>query len=332
MRAVRLFGRNDLRLSDEPPPVPPPGEHLVHITAVGICGSDLHWLSEGGIGETHLERPLVLGHEFAGEVDLGDGKRAVAVDPAGTCGRCYFCLDGDPNLCESTRFAGHGYQDGALREFMAWPEHCLVFLPEGFTAADGAMLEPLGVAVHAVNLGKVKPGMKVGVFGSGPIGLLTLQVARAAGATRIVATDLYDHRLEAASRLGATEVYTARNAAEASEIMRSTGGLDVAFDAAGTDEAIEAAVESVRPGARVVLIGIPSEDKTTIRASTVRRKGLTVKWARRMGHTYPAAIELVRAGRVDVRSIISHRFPLERYDEAFRVALSREGLKVVIEP
>lgn len=331
MRVVRLHGPRDLRIGTEPEPIPPAGERLVRITAVGICGSDLHWMQDGAIGETRLERPLVLGHEFAGVVDSEVGGAMVAVDPAVTCGTCVRCQEGDPNLCESTRFAGHGLNDGALQEYLSWPDHCLVSLPSGFTPADGAMLEPLGVAIHSVDLGKVRPGMSVGVFGSGPIGLLTLQVARVAGATRIVATDLLEHRLEAATKLGAHEVFRARGGMEADAIVESTGGVDVAFDAAGTNEALAAAVESVRPGGRVVVIGIPSEDETLITASTVRRKGLTIKWVRRMKHTYPRAIELVRSGAVDVRSMISHTFPLEQFDAAFRVALSREGLKVMIQ-
>ena len=332
MRVVRLHGPRDLRMGTEPEPVPPAGERLVRITAVGICGSDLHWMAEGAIGETRLERPLVLGHEFAGVLDSANGGAAVAVDPAVTCGTCLRCQEGDPNLCEGTRFAGHALNDGAMQEYLSWPDHCLVPLPSEFSAADGAMLEPLGVAIHAVDLGKVRPGFSVGVFGSGPIGLLTLQVARAAGATKLIATDLLDHRLEAARRLGAHEVFRARGGMESGGIVEATGGVDVAFDAAGTNEALAAAIESVRPGGRVVVIGIPSEDETVLTASTVRRKGLTVKWVRRMKHTYPRAIELVRSGAVDVRSMISHTFPLERYDEAFRVALSREGLKVMIQP
>ena len=333
MKVLRVHGPGDLRLASEPVPVVPKGWEMVRVRAVGICGSDLHWLEDGYIGKDYLETPLVLGHEFAGVVATGSGEQLMAVDPAIPCGSCDRCLEGNPNLCGMVRFAGHAGDDGALRTCMPWPSSCLHPLPEGMTAADGAMLEPLGVAMHAVDLGRVSPGMCVGVFGCGPIGLLIVQVARVAGATTIVATDLLDHRLDAARRCGADLTYEAAGGAEVDEIMRTVeDGVDVAFEAAGTSEAVHTAIELARAGGRVVLVGIPGTDTTSFRASTVRRKGLTVQWSRRMKHTYPRAVALVRSGRIDVRTIVSHAFSLDDHRTAFGVALRREGLKVVIVP
>jgi L-iditol 2-dehydrogenase len=245
------------------------------------------------------------------------------------------CDEGQPNLCPSVRFAGHGEQDGGLREWIAWPERCLVPLPEPFTAADGAMLEPLGVALHALDLAHVRPGSSVGIFGCGPIGLLALQVARAAGAGRLFATDLAErpHRLEAARSLGAT-VFPADVGHAAQAIVQAAGGLgvDAAIEAAGADEAVAAAVEAARPGARVVLAGIPASERTSFSAATARRKGLTLALVRRMKHTYPRAIRLVESGAVDVRSCVSRSFPLEQAAAAFAAADAREGLKIVVEP
>jgi L-iditol 2-dehydrogenase len=167
MKVVRLHAAGDVRPHEEPMPQPGPGESLVRVTAVGICGSDLHWFAEGAIGDAGFAQPLVLGHEFAGVTE--DGRR-VAVDPAIPCGRCELCQAGHPNLCENQRFAGYSDTDGGLREYLAWPNRCLVPLPDALSDADGAMLEPLGIAVHAVDLAKIKPGMTVGVFGCGPIG------------------------------------------------------------------------------------------------------------------------------------------------------------------
>ncbi len=330
MRVARLHGHGDLRLHDEPAPAPRAGEALVRVRAVGICGSDLHWFGEGGIGDTRLERPLVLGHEIAAET--ADG-RLVAVDPAIPCGACRPCTEGNPNLCEAVRFAGHAGDDGAMREWMAWPERCLIPLPASFTAADGVMLEPLGVAIHAVDLAHVRPGATVGVFGCGPIGLLLVQVARAAGAAKVVATELASrpHRLEAA-RAASAETFAADAGREGRAIRAATGGLDVAIEAAGKDEAVDAAVEAVRPGARVVLAGIPGGLRTSFPAATARRKGITFVMVRRMKHTYPRAIELVERGVVDVRSAVTHRFGLEDSPAAFALAARRDGLKVVIEP
>jgi L-iditol 2-dehydrogenase len=346
MKAIRLHATSDLQFHNEPVPEPESDECLVRVEAVGICGSDLHWFSEAGIGDAQLNHPLVLGHEFAGVTESG---RRVAVDPAIPCGECEFCQHGHPNLCERMRFAGHAAQDGALREWLAWPEKQLFPLPEALSSADGAMLEPLGVAIHAADLAKLRPGMTVGVFGCGPIGLLLVQLARLSGASHILATDLLPHRVEAAKSFGAQHAFladgspsteltpsrrsTGRARPELSEIRAATGGrgVDVAFEAAGEQEAVDDAFTAVVPGGKVILAGIPSEDRTSFSASIARRKGLTIKMVRRMKHTYPRAIELVSKGLVDVRSIVTHRFPLAEAREAFRLAQRREGLKIIIE-
>jgi L-iditol 2-dehydrogenase len=300
-----------------------PGE-LIKITSASICASDLGYIEMGST--------MVLGHELAGVTE--DGRR-VALDPAIPCQACDLCLEGHPNLCEEIRFAGHGEDDGGLREWLAWPERCLFPLPASLSDADGAMLEPLGVALHAVDLAHLRPGSRVGVFGCGPIGLLVLQAARILGAARLFATDLLErpHRLEAARRLGAV-VFAAQGGREARAIRDAMGGpgLDAAIETAGENAAVDAAIEAVRPGARVVLAGIPAEERTSFRASTARRKGLTLVLSRRMKHTYPRAIRLVEGGQVDLRSPVTHRFPLERGLEAFSVAARREGLKVLVQP
>lgn len=335
MKAIRIHGPGDLRLHHEADPVPGAGETLVAVGAVAICGSDLHWFSKGSIGGDGLERPLILGHEFSGVISDGDGRPTrVAVDPAVPCGVCRHCLEGHPNLCQRQRFAGHGSDDGALREQLVWPDRCLYPLPDSLDVVDGALLEPLGVALHAADLGGIKPGMRVGVFGCGPIGLLLVQLARLGGATRVIATDLLPHRLEAAHALGATSVIPAENGVEHRDIWAAAGqeGVDVAFEVAGEEAAVETAIASAAPGATVVLVGIPADDRTSFHAATARRKGLTIKLCRRMKHTYPRAIRLVESGMVDLQALVTHRFPIDEYEQAFAVAVRREGLKVVIEP
>lgn len=334
MRVLQLNQAGDLRIGQQPRPEPGSNEALVRVTAVGICGSDLHWLVEGNIGDSSLVKPLVLGHEFAGVVMAGEASQErVAVDPAVPCERCEFCRKGHPNLCLDIIFAGHSPYDGALREFIAWPKRHLYPLPDSLSDADGAMLEPLGVALHSVDLAHLKAGMSVGVFGCGPIGLLTLQVARVAGASQIIATDRIDHRLDAARSLGATVVIKSYGGAENGEVLSATNqrGVDVAFEAAGENQAVETALYACKPGGVAILAGIPEDDQTTFTASQARRKGLTIKLVRRMKHTYPRAIKLVQNGQVDVRSLVTHRFSLERYQEAFAVAEKREGIKVIVE-
>jgi len=335
VKVARLHGVGDIRIAHEEQPIPGPGESLVRVTAVGLCGSDLHWFTEGGIGDAQLARPLVLGHEFAGVVEggLDDGRR-VAVDPARPCGACEQCLEGNRNLCPSVRFAGHGTNDGGLRDFLAWPTALLHPVPDALSDADAAMLEPLGVALHAHDLGKARVGGSVAVIGCGPIGLCLVQLARAAGARQVVAVEPLGHRREAAGSMGADVVLDAGADDVRATLAEATDGrgVDVAFEVAGNDDAVALAVAAARPGGRVVLAGIPGQDATTFPASVARRKGLTFKLSRRMKGMEPRATRLAADGRVDVSSIISHTFPLARVDEAFRVASDRVGLKIIVSP
>lgn len=190
MKAIRLHAAGDLRMHEEPVPFPADGETLVRVAAVGICGSDLQWFEQGGIGDARLTAPLILGHEFAGTTDSG---RRVAVDPAVSCGECELCRVGNPNLCEKVEFAGHGRQDGALREFLSWPSRACFPIPEPLTFADGVMLEPLGVALHAVDLAHLRHEMRVAALGCGPIGLLVIQLMRLFGVKYIFAAEALPH-------------------------------------------------------------------------------------------------------------------------------------------
>ena len=319
MKALRLHGPGDLRLGDEPEPTPGEGELLLRVRAVGLCGSDRHWFVEGSIGDAVLSRPLVLGHEFAATIESGPraGER-VAVDPADPCRRCSVCLSDRPHLCPELRFAGHGATDGALRTLLAWPERLVHPLPDSLSDAEGALLEPLGVALHALDLGHVRAGAAAGVFGCGPLGLLLVQLLRMVGAL-VLADEPLPHRLEAAKQLGAS---------------RPPGeGVDVAFEVAGEDEALARAIDEVRPGGRVVVVGIPEGDRTSFTASTARRKGLTIALCRRMRSTdLPRAARLAETGRVELAPLVSARFALSEWQQAFGDLVERRGLKAVVEP
>ncbi|MEO3853785.1 alcohol dehydrogenase catalytic domain-containing protein [Acrocarpospora sp. B8E8] len=319
MRVSRLHGVADIRLTDEPIPQVGPGMTLVRVTAVGLCGSDLHWYAEGGIGDATITTPLVVGHEFAGVIEGGPAHgRRVAVDPAIPCETCTSCRGGYRNLCPYVRFAGHDRLDGGLQEMIAWPTELLHALPDGVSDSDGAMLEPLGVALHAFDLGHLHLGGTVAVVGCGPIGLLLIQLARLAGASTIIAVEPLPHRAEAARRFGA--------------VLPENAQADVVFEVAGNDAAVDTALELARPGGRVVLVGIPDEDRTSFRASLARRKGLTLALVRRMNDVYPRAIRLVEEGKIDVSSLVTARYPLTETPAAFIAATRRQGLKIVIEP
>lgn len=326
VRAARLYRSRDIRVADEAVPAADAGEVLVRVTAVGICGSDLHWWTEGEIGDARLARPLVLGHEGAGVIVDGPRRgQRVAIDPAIPCETCRACRDGYRNLCYRIRFAGHGGTDGMLRELMPWPARLLHPVPDQVSDAAGALLEPLGVALHALGLGHVRFGDAVTVVGCGPIGLLLVQLLRAAGASRVLAVEPLAHRRDAASGFGAQEVTD-----PAADL---TGhGADVAFEVAGNDAAVRAAMASVRPGGRVVLAGIPDDDSTTFPASLARRKGLTIAMVRRMNEVYPRAIGLAERGGVSLDPLVSHRADLTDVADAFSVAQRRAGLKVIVTP
>jgi L-iditol 2-dehydrogenase len=267
---------------------------------------------------------------------IEDGPRRgtrVAIDPAIPCGACRPCRDGYRNLCSRIRFAGHGSQDGALRELMTWPAHLLHPLPAGLSDADGAMLEPLGVAIHALDLGHLRLGASAVVAGCGPLGLLLIQVLRAAGARQITAFEPLPHRRAAATRFGASAAISPAEVTAAGDLRGALGdGADVSFEVAGTDAAVQLAMMAARPGGRVVLGGIPDSDRTTFPASLARRKGLTIAMVRRMNETYPRAIGLAAAARVELEALVSHRYGLAAAGEAFDAAAGRNGLKVIVEP
>jgi L-iditol 2-dehydrogenase len=333
MKAIRLYGINDLRFDDISLPTPRTNEVLLQTMSVGVCGSDVHYLQEGGTGSLQLDRPLILGHEFSAKIADGPQKGTlVAVDPALNCGVCEFCKEGNPNFCVNLKFAGSEDTDGAMRTYLAWPRNALYPLPSVMTSEEGAMLEPLGIAIHALRLGKVFPGMDVGVFGTGPIGLLTIMMAKLAGAGRIFATDRLTDRLKVAKECGATDVFQA-DGNEVDPILSAAGyrGLDVTFETAGDDgSAVETAVGTTKRGGTTVLVGIPSEDITQFTASAARRRGLTIKLSRRMSNTYPLSIRLVSRGQINLKPLITHTYPLEAYQHAFQIAADRQGIKVLI--
>lgn len=331
MQAVLLYGPRDLRVERVPrPALPGPGMALLRVTAVGICGSDLHTYQDGRIGDSIVQTPLVLGHEFAAVVeavgpDAHDGNYAplrpgvrVAVDPAQPCGRCTMCEQGHPNLCHRLHFCGLHPDAGSLSEFMVMPAHCCFPVPPGIDDASAALLEPLGVAIHAVDLAKLRVAESVAVLGAGPIGLLILQLARLSGANPVFVVDQFAWRLALAATYGAIPV-NFRSVDPVQAILKATGGrgVDVGIEAAWADHSVQQTAEMARLGGRLVLVGIPGPDKIEMKHSTARRKGLTIRMSRRMKHIYPRAIQLVESGAVDLTGLVSHRFPLAETPAAY---------------
>ena len=347
MIAARLHGARDLRVERVPQPgPPPPGMALIRVQVTGVCGSDLHSYLDARIGDTPVEAPLVLGHEFSGIVEavgeggldgrhqpLAPGAR-VAVDPAQPCGRCEACDHGHPNLCWRLHFCGNYPDGGSLCEWMHMPARSCFPVPADMNVSRAALLEPLGVAVHAVDLAKIRVGDDVAILGAGPIGLLILQLARLSGAGRVFVSDRFAWRLALAEAHGAVPVHAVEED-PVRAVSRATGGrgVDVAIEAAWADESVAQAAAMASLGGRLVLVGITGEDRLAMQHSAARRKGLTIRLSRRMKHIYPRAIRLVQNGRVDLDAIVSHRFPLSRAAEAFAMNAAYEDrvVKVVIE-
>ena len=335
-RAAVLYGHRDIRIEDRPTPVIGPDEVLLRVRACTICGSDLHYYDHG----MRSPAPIVIGHEFAAEVvalgehvqGLAVGAR-VAVEPGISCGVCEQCQHGYPNLCPQVRFCSTPPVDGAIQEFMVFPAHALFALPSELSFVDGAMLEPLCIAVKSLDFGKLRVGETAAVIGCGAIGLLIIQLLRAAGATAIYATDRLAYRREAAIRAGATA--TLDPADPVRDLLEHTGGrgVDVAFEAASSSSTPQQAVEMARIGGRVVLVGIQPDDHVVLHTSHLRRKAITISPVRRAAHVYPRALALVQRGLVQIDWLVTHRFPLEQTNAAFALAADYAdgALRVAVE-
>ncbi len=331
MRTVRLYAPEDVRVENVPIPEPAAGELLLRMRSVGLCGSDRHQFLDGSTDGGEPGAPFVPGHEISAEITEESAEKAglapgtlVAVDPAQPCNDCEWCRRGHRNLCPHVRFQGMPGHDGGLAEYLIAPRTSVVPVPDGFDADTAALLEPLGVALHAVDLAALKPMESVAVLGAGPIGLLLVQVARQAGAGAAYAVDPLAYRAEAALGLGAQAVATRHEAIEAWTEGR---GVDVVLEATNSPLGLQHAVECVRIGGRIVLVGIPATDRFTMTASIARRKGLTIKYARRMGDVYPRAIRMVQQEKVALTPLVTHRFPLDEAPAAFALqAAYRDGV------
>lgn len=328
-----MHGACELRIEQREALTPGPTEILLEVQAVGICGSDLHLYNEGRIGTTALVGPFVPGHEFmgtvlqagpaaldAGGLALQPGQR-VAVEPHIACGRCTWCQQGQPNLCPDHTFVGLPGCDGALAEQMIVPAHQCFVIPPSISDNAGALLEALGVALHAASLARIRPGEGVVVAGLGPIGLMLVRLAARMGAAPLIAVDPLPWRVRFARRWGATHTHVGTLASLPERTRRACGphGAPTVFEAAWAGTAIAECVQMAAPGARVVLVGIPSDDALSLTHSVARRKGLTLLFSRRMGAVMPLAIKLATSGNdgVNLDELVSHEWSLAQTPRAY---------------
>ncbi len=316
---------------------------LIRVGAVGLCGSDVHYFREGRIGDQVVEYPFIVGHECAGTVvetapavrSLKPGDR-VAVDAAIVCGVCDQCFAGRPNTCRRLRYLGTpGQISGALCEFIVMPERNCFPLPEGLTLEEGVLTEPLSIAVHAMRMVGEPIPERIAVLGAGPIGLSVLLVARTAGIRLIFVTDKIEERLRSARTSGAAWAGNPDREDIVGSIGRlSPGQVDAVFECCGDQSALDQAVEVLRPGGRLLIIGIPAADRVSFDIHALRRKELSVHNVRRQRNCIQDAIELIQTGKADVHFMATHTFRIEDVQEAFELASGyRDGvIRAVIHP
>ena len=342
MKAISLTALQKLEMKDvAEPALAGPHDVLLQMTAVGVCGSDVHYYRDGRVGSQVITFPFSLGHEGAAVVlqtgpavtRVRKGDR-VAVDPAAPCGACDQCRAGRRHTCRKLKFLGTPNQlEGCLRERIVMPEDCCFPLAAGTTFDQGALVEPLSIAAYAVQLGQVQSAHAVGILGAGPIGLSVLLCLRHAGHARLYVTEPLAYRRAVAQQLGAS--WAGDPAAGDLTVAVETHeplGLDVVFECCGEQAAVDAALRLLKPGGTLVLVGIPTVERISLAIDVARRKELRIQNVRRQNECVAAALALIERDRLPAAALHTHTFPFARTAEAFDLVASyRDGvLKAMI--
>lgn len=343
MKALLLTEYRKLEPADVPRPVPGPGELLVRVKACGICGSDIHGY-DGGTGRRIP--PLIMGHEAAGEVaETGPGVTGFSVgdrvtfDSTISCGACWYCQRGQINLCQNRQVLGVSCDEyrrhGAFAEYVLIPQRIAYHLPETLSYEHAALLEAVSVAVHAVNRTPIRMGDTAVVIGSGMIGLLVLQALRHAGCGRIIAIDLDDNRLKLARTLGADVTFNARTEHLAEAVADLTGGrgADVALEAVGATAPIQTAIQVLRRGGALTLVGNLAP-RIDLPLQQVVTRELSLYGSCASSNDYPLSIELMATGKIQVEPLISACAPLAEGPQWFERLYAHEAglMKVILQP
>jgi len=334
MRAAVLHKALDMRIEEVDIPEIGPNDVLVGIRSVGICGSDVHYYLHGRAASFIVTKPLILGHECAGEVvEVGEGVRRVEVgqrvviEPGFPCRKCRFCKEGRYNLCKDIRFYGTPPDHGAFAEYASASEENVYLMPDEMSYEEGAMIEPLAVGMMATKRGVASVYDTVAVLGSGPIGLMCLQAAKAHGALDIYVTDIVRYRLKYAERLGAKAVVNPEKEHLVERFTELTDGegVDVAIEAAGSVSALQQAFDIVKPGGRIILVGIYPTMEFQGPLGNILTKELDVRGVWRYANVFQRAIKCVSDGEIDVKSLITHRFTLDKILDGFETQIKKIG-------
>lgn len=339
MRSIVIHGPKDIRLDEVEAPERRPDELLLKVACVCICGSDLHYYLEGGLGTKKILKPQIPGHEIAAWVWDDDAERwglkkgqLVAVEPTRTCGVCEHCMNGRPNLCPEQHFHGGPPWVGGMAEYFTAPRGYIIPVPADFTPEMAAALEPVGIGIHALRKADLQLGQSVTVLGAGPIGQIALQLARGHGAGRIIVVEPVAARRRKALKLGADDAVASYG--EAVELTKGHG-TDLVIEATNSPDGFAHAVQVVKWAGRIVLIGIPTGiNYNAMDAMPFRSKEVTVLTCNKMGHVFPAAIEVVKRGMIDMDALLTHRVTLDGAVAAFnRQGAYEDGvIKTVVYP
>lgn len=331
MRAAVLTAPDTIELQERPVPEPGADEVLIQVSSVGVCGSDVHYYRHGRIGDMVVTGPLVLGHEAAGrvvrtgaEADPGLLGRRVSIEPQRPCRQCRQCKAGRYNLCPEMRFFATPPIDGAFCDYVVVPADFAHPVPDSLSDDAAALLEPLSVAMWACHKGDVRPGSRVFITGAGPVGALSVQVARARGATEIIVSDPVAARRERIVACGATTVLDPAEGFDATAL-----GADTFLECSGAAPAAVDGIRSVRGGGTVVLVGLGNEE-LTLPVQYLQNHEITLTGTFRYADTWPAAIALAVAQRVDLDSLVTGRYPLEQAEAALISVAEPSSMKTVV--
>lgn len=342
-KAAVLYKPFDLRVEEVDVREPADDEVVIRVKAVGICGSDIHFYKEGKIGKFVVEKPLILGHEASGEiVEVGKGvseRRVgdrVAMEPGIPCRKCEFCKSGKYNLCPDMQFLSCPPYDGFFVEYTVVPWDFTYVLPEGVSFEEGAMVEPLSVGMQAAKRSGVSAGDSVAILGAGPIGLCTLQVAKAFGASPIIITDIVPSRLELAKKMGATHTLNAREDVVGRIYELTNGrGVDVTFECAGSTATTQITPYITKPGGVITLVGVTSEEIYPMPMLEIAHmRELDVRGVFRYANVHSLTVKLLGEGKLDAKPLITHSFSLEETKEALEFVDKNKDkvIKGVIKP